>query len=97
MKSMLSAAALAALIGMLGAPAFARDQLPYEAVQKLELKDGSIVYVFKDGKMAKEDRLGRPAHLKPGETLELKDGRQMKAVGNEVERLREHLQHDLKS
>jgi len=94
MKSTLSAVAIAALIWMPGAPAVARDQLPYEAVQMLELKDGSTVYVFKDGKMAKEDRLGRPVHLKPGETLDLKDGRKVKAVGNEVQRLRGQLEHD---
>lgn len=78
------------------APAMARDQLPYEATHKYELKDGSTVYVFKDGKMAKEDRLGRPQHLKPGEVLVLKDGRKVTANGNEVERLRGHVEHDLR-
>lgn len=91
MKVFLIAAALTLFAA---SPAMARDQLPYEAQQKLELKDGSNVYVFKDGKMAKEDRLGRPARLKPGEILELKDGRKITAVGNEVQRLKGHLEHD---
>jgi hypothetical protein len=37
--------------------------------------------------MAKEDRYGRAAYLKQGETLELADGRKVTAVGNEVARL----------
>ena len=55
--------------------------------KKFELLDGSTLYVFKDGKMAKEDRYGRAAYLKQGEVLELADGRKIPAVGNEVARL----------
>lgn len=96
MKVTAAAFALATLIGMPIAPAMARDQLPYEAIQMHKLSDGSTVYVFKDGKMAKEDRVGRAVYLKSGEVIELKDGRKLKANGNEVQRLREYLEHDLR-
>lgn len=33
-----------------------------KVARKFELKDGSTVYVFKDGKMGMEDRRGRPVH-----------------------------------
>ena len=39
--------------------AIARDALPLATQQTLSLKDGATLYVFKDGKMAKEDRFGR--------------------------------------
>ncbi len=96
MKPTLFGLTLVVLLGSPLVPAVARDMLPYETTQVLELKDGSTVYVFKDGQMAKEDRLGRTEHLKPGEILVLKDGRKVKAVGNEVQRLKDHLEHDLR-
>ena len=68
-------------------PANARDALPLATQQTLNLKDGATLYVFKDGKMAKEDRFGRAVYLQPGEVLELADGRKITAVGNEVARL----------
>jgi hypothetical protein len=74
-----------ALAGM-AAPSFAHHSLVAAAVN-VDLKDGSTLYVFKDGRMAKADRLGRPAHLKKGEVLEARDGRQVTTVGNEVARL----------
>ena len=53
----------------------------------MNLKDGSTLYVFKDGKMAKEDRFGRAVYLRSGEVLETRDGRNVTAVGNEDARL----------
>ena len=67
--------------------AIARDALPLATQQTLSLKDGATLYVFKDGKMAKEDRFGRAVYLQLGEVLELADGRKLTAVGNEVARL----------
>ncbi len=87
MKATLSALALALAAAGAAAPAFARDALTLAAQQTLNLKDGATLYVFKDGKMAKEDRFGRAAYLKQGEVLELADGRKVTAVGNEVARL----------
>lgn len=87
MKSILSALALGLAAATVSVPAFSRDGLPQATQQALALKDGSILYIFKDGKMAKEDRYGRPAYIKKGETLELVDGRKVTAVGNEMARL----------
>jgi predicted lipoprotein with Yx(FWY)xxD motif len=87
MKSTLSILTIA--IAAVGAslPALARDGLTQATQQALALKDGSTLYVFKDGKMAKENRYGLAVYLKQGETLELADGRKVTAVGNEVARL----------
>lgn len=55
--------------------------------RKFELKDGSTVYIFKDGKMGMEDRLGRPLSMKPGHVMETKDGQKIMMVGNELARV----------
>ena len=87
MKAALTALTLALAAAGAATPALARDVLPQTTQQTLNLKDGSTLFVFKDGKMAKEDRFGRAASLKRGEVLELADGRKVTAVGNEVARL----------
>ena len=87
MKATLFTLTIALAAATATAPAFARDALPQATQQALALKDGSTLYVFKDGKMAKEDHYGRAAYLKQGEVLELADGRKVPAVGNEVARL----------
>lgn len=51
------------------------------------LKDGSTVYIFKDGKMAMEDKLGRTVPMKPGHVMQTKDGQSILMVGNELARL----------
>ena len=51
------------------------------------LKDGTTVYVFKDGKMAMEDRLGRTVVMKPGQVMQTTDGQTLVMIGNEVARL----------
>lgn len=65
--------------------AFAVDTA--NVAQKFELKDGSTVYVFKDGKMGMEDRLGRVVGMKAGQVMETKDGMRLMMVGNELARL----------
>jgi Copper resistance protein K len=55
--------------------------------KKFDLKDGSFVYVLKDGKMAMEDRLGRPVGMKAGHVMETKDGQKIIMIGNELARL----------
>ena len=65
--------------------AFAVDK---GAVDKsFDLKDGSTVYIFKDGKMAMEDKLGRVVPMKPGHVMQTKDGQSILMVGNELARL----------
>jgi hypothetical protein len=87
MKFYLSTLALALAAVGAAAPAFARDVLPQATQQTLNLKDGSTLYVFKDGKIAKEDRFGRATYLKQGDVLELSDGRKVTVNSNEVGRL----------
>lgn len=55
-----------------------------DADKQYELKDGSTVYVYKDGKMAMEDKLGRPMSMKQGSKMELKDGNVIEMRGNEI-------------
>ncbi|WP_455153138.1 CopK family periplasmic copper-binding protein [Cupriavidus basilensis] len=49
---------LAASTSLLAFSTFAAD--PSQVEKKFELKDGSTMYVFKDGKMGMEDKFGRP-------------------------------------
>ena len=76
-----------------GVSAFAVDQVAVE--KSVQLKDGSTVHVFKDGKMAMEDKLGRPFRMKAGEMMQTADGQSIAMKGNEVARLskgqRDHL------
>ena len=55
--------------------------------QALPLKDGTTVYIFKDGKMAMEDKLGRTVAMKAGHVMETKDGQRIIMIGNELARL----------
>lgn len=66
-------------------------------VQKtIELKDGSTVYIFKDGKMGMEDKLGRASYMAPGHVMETKDGKKIFMNGNEIWRVEELLHKDHK-
>jgi predicted lipoprotein with Yx(FWY)xxD motif len=79
-----------ALVGVLAGtvvPAMAHHAVTDSDARIIALADGSTLYVFKDGKMAKANQYNRPVFLKEGETLEAKDGRKIVAVGNEVARL----------
>jgi hypothetical protein len=80
-------AALATTLATIAVPSLAEHALDPTAVNIVNLKDGSTLYVFRDGKMAKTDKYNRPVHLKSGEVLEARDGRQVTAIGNEVARL----------
>lgn len=70
---------------MVALSAFAVD---LSAVEKsVELKDGSTVYLFKNGKMAMENKLGKVVRMKPGHVMETKDGERVIMIGDEVARL----------
>jgi hypothetical protein len=77
-------ATVTALIAITSA-AFAVDLA--NVAQRFDLKDGSTVYVFKDGKMSMEDRLGQTKGMKAGHVMETKDGQKIIMVGNEIARL----------
>lgn len=68
LKKMLMVAALCTM----GASAYAVDAAQVE--KSIELKDGSMVYIFKDGKMAMEDKVGRAVRMKKDTVMETKDG-----------------------
>lgn len=87
MKSNLIAIALAAAVAGMAVPVLAGDAVPQAVQQTIKLKEGSTLYVFNDGRMAKEDKFGRAVYLKRGEVLDAADGRKISVVGNEVARL----------
>mgnify|MGYP000880814149 CR=1 FL=1 len=74
-----------AALSTLGASAYAVDASQVE--KSIELKDGSTVYIFKDGKMGMEDKLGRAVRMKQGQVMETKDGQKIMMHGDEVMRL----------
>lgn len=65
--------------------------------KNIELKDGSTVHLFKDGKMAMEDKYGRVISMKPGQVMDTKDGKRIIMIGNEVVRLEPILHGDHKN
>lgn len=69
------------------APAFASHALQNAIQAKVDLPAGATLYIFNDGKMAKEDAYGRAVVIRPGVLITARDGRQITAVGNEVARL----------
>src|ERR1035437_8284554 len=68
--------------------AFASDySANRQAKQVINLKDGSIAYVFDGGKMAMESKFGRATRMDSGTVMEAKDGQKVAMVGDEVARL----------
>ncbi|PKO86389.1 MAG: copper resistance protein CopK [Betaproteobacteria bacterium HGW-Betaproteobacteria-12] len=84
---MLKKILLAALVSAVSVTAFASDAAHATAKQVVELKDGSTVYIFADGKMAMEDRYGRAMRMKPDTVMETRDGKRIVMHGDEVMRL----------
>ena len=81
LKKLLMVVAMSAVT----ATAFAVDAAQVE--KSIELKDGSTVYIFKDGKMAMEDKVGRTVRMKKDTVMETKDGQKIMMHGDEVMRL----------
>ena len=65
--------------------AFALDQ--GDIAKSIQLKDGSTVHQFKDGKMAMEDAFGRAVRMQAGQSMETRDGATLAMQGDEVARL----------
>ena len=87
MKATLFTLTIALAAATATAPAFARDALPQATQQALALKDGSTLYVFKDGKMGMEDKFGRATYMESGHVMETKDGEKIIMNGNEIWRV----------
>lgn len=67
--------------------AFALDQ--GNIAKTVQLKDGSTVHQFKDGKMAMESKYGRAERMPAGQSMETADGKSITMTGDEVARLSE--------
>lgn len=88
MKTKFAKLALIAVLSTAGATtAFAHHAVGAEAKQAVDLKDGSTLYVFKDGKMAMEDRYGNATRMAQGMAMDTKDGQKITMQGDEVARL----------
>ena len=83
LKKLLMAAALSAV----AASAIADNAARAQAEQTIAMKDGSTLYIFKGGKMAMEDKLGRATRMEQGVVMETKDGQKLIMHGDEVGRL----------
>lgn len=66
--------------------AFAGD--PFTIEKSIELKDGSTVHIFKDGKMGMENKFGKVVSMNDGDIMEASSGVKIAMDGNETERLR---------
>lgn len=86
MNSRLTSIAILSLMGAISLPSFAGDAAA-AAKEMINLKDGSTLYVFSDGKMALESKYGKAEFLMKGQTLQTADGRTIKADSNEIARL----------
>lgn len=87
-KKVLAAVAVTAL----SVSAFAADAALVD--KSIPLKDGSTVYIFKNGKMGMEDKVGRATTMKEGHIMETLDGQKIIMQGNEVWRLDQLLHKD---
>ena len=58
-----------------------------EVVQSIQLKDGTTMHHYKDGKMSMEDKFGKVVYMKDGVKMETADGKTIIMSGNEVARL----------
>ena len=91
---MLKKMLMVAIMSAVSVTAFASDEARAAAKQVIELKDGSTVYIFKDGKMGMEDKYGRATRMKKDTVMETKDGQKIMMHGDEVMRLDNILHKD---
>jgi len=78
---------IAALLSVLSVPAFAGHAATQAAKEMIPLANGGTLYIFQDGKMAQESRLGRVVYQSIGTSVDAKDGRKIVITSNEVARL----------
>ena len=86
---MLKKILVAAVSSTIALSAFAVDKT--QVSKSIALKDGSMVYIFKDGKMGMEDKFGRATVMQQGRAMDTKDGKKIIMSGNEVWRVEELL------
>ena len=66
-----------------------------EAEKSIQLKDGSTLHIFADGKMAMESKFGRATSMEAGHVMDTKDGKNLNMNGNEAARLDQLLNKDV--
>ncbi|MBD2222723.1 CopK family periplasmic copper-binding protein [Calothrix sp. FACHB-1219] len=76
-----------AALALVTTSAFADHAAREAAKQIIPLKDGGNLYIFQDGKMGKESRVGTTVYLKEGEVLVTSDGRSIPVTSNETARM----------
>jgi Copper resistance protein K len=76
---------VAAASSMFALSAFAVDANQVE--KSVQLRDGSTVHIFADGKMAMESKFGRATYMEAGHVMDTKDGKNLVMNGNEAARL----------
>jgi len=79
-------------MGTVAVTAFAVDSAQVE--RSIVLKDGTTVYIFKDGKMGMEDKVGRATYMESGQVMETKNGEKIIMTGNEIWRVDKLLHKD---
>lgn len=87
--------AIAGMLAVMSSTAFAQatatSHFPHPDADAVHmLKDGSTLYVYKDGKMAMEDKYGKSVSMKEGAPMETKDGKKIMMKGNELWRVDSH-------
>lgn len=82
---MLSKLVIAAAMFGAAATAFAHELSQLD--KSVALRDGSTVYIFKDGKMAMADNFGRVVSMNQGHAMQTGDGQSIVMAGNETARL----------
>ncbi len=83
---------VAVAVGSISISAMAADTAETaKAEHDILLKDGSTLHVFKDGKMAMEDKFGRAVRMVEGTQMETKDGKKFIMNSDEVARLTSQL------
>lgn len=78
---------LVVAMSTVAASAYSDDAARAAAQKTIELKNGSTLYIFKDGKAAVEDKYGRAVRMKKGAVMETKDGEKLMIQAGEVMRL----------
>ncbi len=78
---------LVAAVSATSFSAMANDAARAASKQVIDLKDGSTLYVFNDGKMGMENPYGRAVRMQEGATMEAKDGQKFTMNSDEVARM----------
>ncbi|MBA3024356.1 MAG: periplasmic Cu(I)/Cu(II)-binding protein CopK [Gammaproteobacteria bacterium] len=83
---------IASIFAAMSTSVFAVDAAQVD--KSIPLKDGTTLYIFKDGKMSMEDKYGRATRMKENQVMETKDGQKIMMHGDEVMRLDDYLNKD---